>query len=354
MNPVRKTAIAAVISTLAFGAVTTAAVAQDSIKWKVQATFNTGWPGLGDPAARLADTLKTVTDGRINLKMFEPGKIVPPLEISPSISRGDLPAAYNYMAYDQGRIPAAVLFSAVPFGMEPQEYAAWWFEGEGSELAAELYHKSNIHPLLCSTIGPETAGWFRKPIESLDDLEGLKIRFSGLGGQVLNRIGASATLMAGGEIFGALEKGTLDATEYSMPAIDEILGFYKIAKYNLFPGWHQPSTSTHFMINLDMWNELSKGDQALFEMACTAATMRAFTTGEALQGAQINSFGSKGVTAAKLPDDVINELKRVAGEVMAEESAKDADFKRVWESQQAFHAEYQVWKEWGYLPRDFE
>ena len=345
----------AALSALVLGTgMSTPAEAQEKIRWKVQATFNTGWPALGDPAARLADTLKTVTDGRINLKIYEPGKIVPPLEISPSISRGDLPAAYNYMAYDQGRIPAAVLFSAVPFGMEPQEYAAWWFEDEGAELAAELYHKQNIHPLLCSTIGPETAGWFRTPIKKLSDLEGLKIRFSGLGGQVLNRIGASATLMAGGEIFGALEKGTLDATEYSMPAIDEILGFYKIAKYNLFPGWHQPSTSTHFMVNLDMWKGLSAADQALFEMACTAATMRALTTGEALQGAQIKSFEGKGVTAAKLPDDVIAELKRVTIEVMNEEAAKDADFKRIWESQKAFHADYQIWKEWGYLPRDFD
>ncbi|MGH1538836.1 MAG: TRAP transporter substrate-binding protein [Arenicella sp.] len=328
--------------------------AEEKIRWKVQSTFNTGWPALGDPIARVSKTLKEVTDGRINLKVYEPGKIVPPLEISPSISRGDLPAAYNYLAYDQGRIPSAVLFSAVPFGMEPWEYAAWWFEGEGSALAAELYHGQNIHPLLCSTIGPETAGWYRKPIEKLSDMKGLKIRFSGLGGMVLNRIGASATLMAGGEIFAALEKGTLDATEYSMPAIDEILGFYKIAKYNLFPGWHQPSTSTHLLINLDEWNKLSKSDQALFEMACTAATMRAITTGEALQGAQIKNFADKGVTAAKLPDEVINELKRVTEEVMKEEASKDKDFARIWESQKAFHADYQVWKEWGYLPRDFK
>ena len=157
--------------------------------------------------------------------------------ISPSIRRGDLPAAYNYLAYDQGRIPAAVLFSAVPFGMEPWEYAAWWFEDEGASLAEDIYHRHNIQPLLCSTIGPETAGWYRKPIESLDDLKGLKIRFSGLGGMVLNEIGASATLMAGGEIFAALEKGTLDATEYSMPAIDEVLGFAtRIAKCSLL-GW---------------------------------------------------------------------------------------------------------------------
>jgi len=139
-----------------------------------------------------------------------------------------------------------------------------------------------------------------------------------------------------------------------MPAIDEVLGFHKIAKYNLFPGWHQVSTSTHLLINLDKWKALGSADQALFKMACTAATMRAITTGEALQGKQIMTFKDKGVTAAKLPDSVIQELKRVAAEVMDEEAAKDADFKRVWESQQAFHKQYQVWKNWGYLPRDFK
>jgi TRAP-type mannitol/chloroaromatic compound transport system substrate-binding protein len=327
--------------------------AAEKIRWKVQSTFNTGWPALGDPVARLSDTLDRATDGRIKLKVYEPGKILPPLEISPSISKGDLPAAYNYIAYDQGRIPAAVLFAAVPFGMEPWEYAAWWFEGEGAKLANEIYNKQNIQVLLCSTIGPETAGWYRNPITSLADLKGLKIRFSGLGGMVLNEIGASATLMAGGEIFAALEKGTLDATEYSMPAIDEVLGFHKITKFNLFPGWHQVSTSTHFMINLDLWKKMGAADQALFEMACTAAAMRAITTGEFLQGKQIASFPSKGVTAARLPDSVLRELQKVSARVMDEQSAKDADFKKVWNSQQAFMKEYDVWQKWGYLPRNF-
>jgi len=327
--------------------------AAEKIRWKVQSTFNTGWPALGDPVARLADTLNKATDGRIQLKVYEPGKILPPLEITPSISKGDLPAAYNYMAYDQGRIPAAVLFAAVPFGMEPWEYAAWWFEGEGAKLANEIYNPINIKVLLCSTIGPETAGWYRNPINSLDDLKGLKIRFSGLGGMVLNEVGASATLMAGGEIFAALEKGTLDATEYSMPAIDEVLGFHKITKFNLFPGWHQVSTSTHLMVNLDLWKKMGAADQALFEMACTAAAMRAITTGEFLQGKQIESFPSKGVTAARLPDSVLRELQKVSAKVMDQESAKDATFKKVWNSQQAFMREYDVWQKWGYLPRNF-
>jgi len=342
-------AVFALMMTFSFQQVSAA----EKIRWKVQSTFNTGWPALGDPVARLADTLNKATDGRIQLKVYEPGKILPPLEITPSISKGDLPAAYNYMAYDQGRIPAAVLFAAVPFGMEPWEYAAWWFEGEGAKLANEIYNPINIKVLLCSTIGPETAGWYRNPINSLDDLKGLKIRFSGLGGMVLNEVGASATLMAGGEIFAALEKGTLDATEYSMPAIDEVLGFHKITKFNLFPGWHQVSTSTHLMVNLDLWKKMGAADQALFEMACTAAAMRAITTGEFLQGKQIESFSSKGVTAARLPDSVLRELQKVSAKVMDQESAKDATFKKVWNSQQAFMREYDVWQKWGYLPRNF-
>ena len=169
----------------------------------------------------------------------------------------------------------------------------------------------------------------------------------------LKDIGASATLMAGVDLVAGLVKGTLDATEYSMPAIDEVLGFHKITKFNLFPGWHQVSTSTHFMVNLDLWKKMGKADQALFEMACTAAAMRAITTGEFLQGKQIASFPSKGVTAARLPDSVLRELQKVSAKVMAEQSAKDADFKKVWNSQQAFMKEYDVWQKWGYLPRNF-
>ena len=163
LSGVRRALSVAALSALCISAgVATPADAQEKIRWKVQATFNTGWPALGDPIARVSKTLDAATDGRIKLKIFEPGKIVPPLEISPSISNGSLPAAYNYLAYDQGRIPSAVLFSAVPFGMEPWEYAAWWFEGEGHGLAEDIYHAKNIHPLLCSTIGPETAGWWGK------------------------------------------------------------------------------------------------------------------------------------------------------------------------------------------------
>lgn len=327
-------------------------LAQEKVQWKVQSVFNTSLPGLGDMIASYSKMMSETTGGRIRLKIYEPGAIVPPLEITPSIGTGSLPAAYNYLGYDQGRIPSAVLFSAVPFGMEPWESIAWWHEGGGRQLAEEIYHAQNVHPVLCNVIGPETAGWFTKPINSLEDMQGLKIRFSGLGGMVMNKIGASATLIPGGEIFQALERGTIDATEFSMPAIDNVLGFYKIAKYNLFPGWHQPSSSIHLVVNLDAWNGLSKSDQALFEMACTASTIRSFVHAETLQGPQIQKFKEQGVTAAKLPDAVIETLRKATLEVMQEEAAKDETFARVWKSQKEFSAKYSVWRELGYLDRN--
>lgn len=325
----------------------------ESVRWKVQSVFGTHLPALGDPIAQVAQQIKVASNGSIQFKVFEPGKIVPPFGITEAVKNKQIPAGLALLGYDQGKIPASGLFSNVPFGMEPWEYAAWWYDGEGKTLAEELYAKHNIQPVLCGVIGPETAGWFREEIKSIDDFKGLKIRFAGLGGQVLQKAGASVTSMPGGEIFPALEKGAIDATEFSMPAIDQLLGFDKVAKNNYFPGWHQTFTANHLVINKDVWNELDSSNQAMIEMACTAGTLRALTRGEFLQGAVVNSFAEKGVTARKLDDKLLAQLKGLTDEVMQEQSSKDADFKRVYESQQAFMKEYKSWKQLAYLPRDF-
>lgn len=325
----------------------------ESIRWKVQSVFGTHLPALGDPIAQIATQIKEASNGSVQFKVYEPGKIVPPFAITEAVKNNQIPAGLALLGYDQGKIPASGLFSNVPFGMEPWEYAAWWYDGEGKTLAEALYAKHNIQPVLCGVIGPETAGWFRKEITSIDDFKGLKIRFAGLGGQVLQKAGASVTSMPGGEIFPALEKGAIDATEFSMPAIDQLLGFDKVAKNNYFPGWHQTFTANHLVINKQVWNKLGASNKAMIEMACTAGTLRALTRGESLQGAVVNGFEDKGVTARKLDPVLLAQLKGLTDEVMAEQSAKDADFKRVYESQQAFMKEYKSWKRLAYLPRDF-
>ena len=349
-----KTAISAtLLGTLIAGATTSTAVAQEKVRWKVQAVFGTHLPALGDPINLVSEQINAASGGDVQFKVYEPGKIVPPFGITEAIKNKQLSAGYTWLGYDQGKVPAAALLGAVPFGMEPWEYAAWWYDGEGQTLAEALYAKHNVHPVLCSVIGPETAGWFKQEITSIEDLKGLKIRFAGLGGKVLQEAGASVTVIPGGEIFPALEKGAIDASEFSMPAIDQKMGFHKIAKNNYFPGWHQTFTASHLVVNKEVWNDLPDDKRALINMACTAGTFRALTRGEALQGKIIAGFPEKGVTARKLNPELLKDLKAITDKVMTEQAEKDEDFAKIYASQQQFMEEYKNWKRLAYLPRDF-
>ena len=325
-----------------------------AIHWRVPVAFGTNLPALGDNILIVAEMIEKSTAGRIDLQVFEPGMIVPPFSITEGVKDKKIDAGYTWVGYDSGKIPATPLISAVPFGMEPWEFAAWYFEDEGKMLAEALYEPHNVHPVLCGLVSPETAGWFREPIETLEDFKGLKIRFAGLGGVVLQKLGASVTLIPGGEIYQALEKGAIDATEFSLPVVDQMLGFDRVAKYNYFPGWHQTFTSAHLIVNLETWRALPPSDQALIEMACTAGVIRNLARGEALQGEVMSGFADKGVTPMKLPLDILKQLQAVTQEVLEDEARKDEDFARIWNSQKTFMGKYKIWKDHAYLPRDFD
>jgi len=327
--------------------------AQTRIHWRLPVVFQTTLPVLGDNPLYVADIIERASGGEIKLDVFEPGEIVPAFSVTDAVRDRKVEAGYTWVGYDQGKIPASPLFGAVPFGMEPWEYSAWWFEAGGRELGEEIYAKHNIHPIYCGMTGPETAGWFRERIEDLSDVRGLKIRFAGLGGKVLERLGASVTMIPGGEIFQALEKGAIDASEFALPIVDQTLGFNRVAKFNYYPGWHQTFTASHLVVNLDAWNELDPADQAMIEAGCTAGVIRNLSSSEAKQGAIIAGFEDLGVSAEVLPEALLRELQRVASDVIEEEAAADTDFARVLASQKAFREDYQQWKSRAYLPRDF-
>jgi TRAP-type mannitol/chloroaromatic compound transport system substrate-binding protein len=322
-------------------------------RWRVPVAFATNLPALGDNALYLSDTLRAVTGEAVRLDIFEPGEVVPVFSITEAVRDGKVEAGYTWLGYDQGRIRASTLLGAVPFGMEPWEFTAWWFEAGGRELAEALYHRHNVHPLLCGITGPETAGWFRSEVASLADIRGLKIRFAGIGGKVMERAGASVTMLPGGEIFQALEKGAIDATEYALPVVDQMLGFSRVARYNYYPGWHQPATAFHLTVNLDRWRALPPATQALLETVCTAAVTRNLARSEGLQGPVIRTFIAQGVRVETLPMEVLRELDRITGQVLEEEAAADPEFARILESQSRFRADYAYWKSRAYLPRDF-
>ena len=323
------------------------------IAWRLPIVFQTTMPVLGDNPVYLTQMIKAASGGAIDLQIFEPGEIVPAFSITDAVRDGKVSAGYTWLGYDQGKIPASPLISAVPFGMEPWEYTAWWYEGNGRQLTEALYQRYNIHPILCGITGPETAGWFRRRIDSLDDVKGLKIRFAGLGGQVIERLGASVTMLPGGEIFQALEKGAIDATEFALPVVDQSLGFNRVAPYNYYPGWHQPFTSSHLVVNLAQWQTLSATDQAMLELGCTAAVTRNLAQAEALQGEVIAGFADIGVSAEILPEPLLRELNNVSDQILQEEADRDPDFAEILASQKAFRSQYAQWKSRAYLPRDF-
>ena len=323
------------------------------ISWRLPVVFQTTMPVLGDNPVYLTNTIKAASGGAIDLQIFEPGELLPAFSLTAAVRDGKVSAGYTWLGYDQGKIPASPLISAVPFGMEPWEYSAWWYEGGGQQLTESLYARYNIHPIYCGMTGPETAGWFRRRIDTLDDIKGLKIRFAGLGGRVIERLGASVTMLPGGEIFQALEKGAIDATEFALPVVDQSLGFNRVAPYNYYPGWHQPFTSSHLVVNLSVWNTLGRSDQAMLELGCTAAVTRNLAQAEALQGAVIQGFADIGVSAEILPEPLLRELNKVSDQILEEEAAKDADFAEILASQRAFRTQYAEWKSRAYLPRDF-
>lgn len=324
----------------------------EPLRWRVPIAFGSNLPALGDNILFVVERLGATSNGRLQLQPFEPGELISAFSITDAVASDRVPAGYTWLGYDQGSIPASALFGAVPFGMEPWEFMAWWYEAGGRELAAELYHPRGVHPLLCGMIGPEAAGWFRTPINTLTDLEGLKIRFAGLGGQVLQQFGASVTMIPGSELFQSLERGAIDATEYSLPSVDERLGFYRVADYNYYPGWHQTFTGFHMVINLDRWQALSATDQALLETACEAGVARNLAHGEAIQGEALAEFQRRAVTVERLPAHLLDELQAASRQVLDREASRDEAFARILKSQREFRAVYDDWKRLAYLPRD--
>ncbi len=319
-----------------------------SLRWRVTSAFGTHLPTLGENPVQVADRLRRATRGRIDWTIDDPGKVVPAFAIVDAVRAGKIEAGYTWLGYDQGRIAVSVLFGAVPFGMRPWEYSAWWVRGGGAELAREIYRPLGIEPILCGLIGPETAGWFRSEIERAEDFVGLKIRFAGLGGRALQKLGASVTMLPGGEIFQALEKGAIDATEFSLPEVDARLGFDRVARFNYFPGWHQPHTAFHLVVHKPTWDALSEATRETIEMACGDGVHRNLSNAEATQGPAIADLEAAGVQTRTLSPELLEVLEAAVVEVLEEEAAADADFARVLRHQRAFRASYARWRDLAY------
>lgn len=317
------------------------AVAKEKkILLKMPLALPSSLPILGEGAVYFQDMVNAM-DETIKVKLYEPGKLMPAFEIHDAVSTGKVNAGYSISGYIQGKVPAASLFAALPFGPTAEVFASWFREGNGGKLYQEMYEKNgyDIKVFPVAPYAAETAGWFRKPIESAEDFKGLKIRFFGLGGKAMAKLGASVALLPGAEIFPALEKGALDATEFSMPIVDKKLGFYKIAKYNYFPGWHQPSSTFELLINKKTWDSMSPRQQKVIQAAVEATSFHILTKSVAVQGKVMIENEKNGVHNMTFKPEVLSAIEKAWNEVAAEESAKDPFFKQVLEDQQQYFKE---------------
>lgn len=324
------------------------------VNLKLVSLYNTNAPILGDNIVRLTDRVAEASGGSVKFKVFDPGKLVASMEVLDAVSSGKVDAGYATAGFWMGKIPAAPLFSAVPFGPDSSEYLSWFFEGNGSKLYQEMYdtYGFNIKVIVCSMIPPETSGWFAKEINTAVDLKGMKMRFFGLGGVVMKKLGVSVNVLPPGEIFPALEKGVIDATEYAMPSIDEDKGFYKIAKYNYFPGWHQQASAFELIINKDVWNRLSPSQQTIIEMASRETIVLSIANAEATQAeVMIRNEVERGVKNMSWSPEMLELLREKWEEVAAEQSAADPFFKKVYEDFSNFRRQYAIWGSKAYLPR---
>ena len=339
---------------LATALVATPALAGDKLLLKTPVAFSTALPGLGTPIPRVAKEVELMSGKTLRMKVYEPGKLVAPFEILEAVSSGKINSGYTTAGYWAGKIPAAPLFSAVPFGPEAGEYMAWLYYGNGMALYQRMYDEAGytVKVLPCAVLAPETSGWFAKEINSPEDLKGLKMRFFGLGGKVMEKLGVATSLLPGGEIFPALEKGAIDATEFSMPAIDQRLGFHKVVKYNYFPGWHQQATVFELLINKDVWDGASEQHQHILAEACKASMADSFAEGEAMQFAALQkNIEENGVEIRKWSPEMLQVFRDTWETVAAEESAADPYFAEVYADMTEFRAQYDLWESNAFLPR---
>jgi TRAP-type mannitol/chloroaromatic compound transport system substrate-binding protein len=316
---------------------THSAETQQTFQWKLVTSWPKNFPGLGKAPETFAKYVERMSNGRLTIKVFGAGQIVDGFEVFDTVSSGAAEMGHAGSYYWKGKAPAAQIFTAIPFGMNATEFNGWLHYGGGLELWRELYAPFNLIPFAGGNTGVQMAGWFKKEINSVDDLKGLKMRIPGLGGEVLKKLGGIPVALTGGELFTSLQSGAIDATEWVGPYNDMSFGLYKAAKYYYYSGWHEPGASLEFTVNKQAYEALPKDLQAIIEVAARAANQDMLDEYTAANNASMKALvETHGVDMRPLPKDVIDALRAASQEVMQEQSAADATFAKIYGSYKKF------------------
>ncbi len=320
------------------------AATSEKREWKMVTSWPLNFPGLGTGANRVAETITRMSGGRITVKVYGAGDLVPALEVFDAVSRGTAELGHSGAYYWKGKHPAAPFFTSVPFGMNATEMNGWLHFGGGLELWHELYSRFNLIAFPAGNTGVQMGGWFNKPIDSMADLQGLKMRIPGLGGEVLERVGGTPVTLPGSELFTSLQSGAIDATEWVGPMNDLAFGLFRAARYYYSPGWHEPGATLECMINKEAFDSLPNDLQAIVEFACYAENERMLAEYTARNGSALRSLREEHeVDFRQFPEDVMQELRRVSDQVVADTVAGDELGQRILSSYQQFRDDVTAW-----------
>ncbi|MDX3907310.1 MAG: TRAP transporter substrate-binding protein [Pigmentiphaga sp.] len=337
----------ATVGAAAAGGATLAApvFAQDSptVNWRLASSFPRSADAIYSGGEAVAKYVSEATGGKFSIRVFPAGEIVPALQVLDSVQNGTIECGHSASYYYYGKDPTLSFDAAVPFGLNTRQMNAWMRHGDGLKLLRDVFKKYNVVNFPCGYTGTQMGGWFRNEIKSVDDLKGLKFRVSAFAGAVLSRLGVVPQQIAGGDIYPALEKGTIDAAEWIGPYDDEKLGFHKVAKNYYYPGWWEGTLQVSLYVNQDAYNKLPKHYQAALDQACAAATNDMIAKYDAENPAALRRLVSQGAQLRAFPKPVMDACYAEANKLYAEMSAKSPDFKRVYDSMVAFRGDVLPW-----------
>jgi TRAP-type mannitol/chloroaromatic compound transport system substrate-binding protein len=329
----------------AAAAIAKPAIAQSmpELKWRMAMS----WPKSLDTVYSGGETLSKfvaeATDNKFQIQVFAAGEIVPGLQVVDAVSNSTVEMCHTAAYYFIGKDPTFALCNSIPFGPNARQQNSWFNDGGGNQLINDFVKKFNLHAMPGGNTGTQMGGWFRKEINTVDDVKGLKFRIGGWAGKTFAKLGAVPTQIAGGDIYPALEKGTIDAAEWVGPYDDEKLGFYKVAKYYYYPGWWEGATCLHFFINTAKWAELPKSYQAVLTLAAAYANTDVQARYDSRNPAALKRLIAGGAQLRPFSPSIMEACLKASNEVNAETSAVNADFKKIYENLMAFKNEEYLW-----------
>jgi TRAP-type mannitol/chloroaromatic compound transport system substrate-binding protein len=319
------------------------AQAAPEVKWRLASSFPKSLDTIYAVGENVGKRVAALTNNRFQVQTFAAGEIVPGLQVADAVQNATVQMGHTAAYYYIGKDPTFALGCAVPFGLNARQYNAWWHVGGGDALYNEFLREYGIHALLAGNTGAQMGGWYRKEIKTVADLKGLKMRIAGLAGQVLSKLGVVPQQLAGGEIYPALEKGTIDATEWVGPYDDEKLGFHKVAKFYYYPAWWEGGPALHLFVNQKAWSELPKDYQAALEVAaheCNVLMLARYDAGNPLA---LKRLVASGTQLRPYPRPVMDACYKASKEFYEELTAKNAKFKKIYDHQMKFLEDEVLW-----------